>query len=98
MQSFFRIIPVLCLISACAMPNETFDCPHPKGIGCASVTEVNTLINHKILGDTTHDIDQNIDSVIPTNVSFDHQAGYRVWIAPYVDEDGTLHPSQIGTL
>ncbi len=83
------------------MPNEIFDCPHPKGIGCRSVTQVNALINHKILGDTTHDIDKEIDTSFLNSNSHpnhDHQAGYRVWIAPYVDENGTLQPSQIGTL
>ena len=40
-------IMILCglLLTGCAVTKETFDCKYSKGVGCRSITEVNTMLN-----------------------------------------------------
>lgn len=72
------------LLPACSMPQEHFDCPVKEGLGCLSVSEVNHLINQKKVGDTSYDFNE---PYIPS------QKEGRLWIAPYVDEEGLLRPA-----
>lgn len=98
MNAFLKMMPVLCFVSACTMPNESFDCPAKGGVGCRSVSEVNDLINQKRLGDTTQDIDQASLDLGSRQVKKDIMAGYRVWMAPYTDDEGALIPSHVDML
>lgn len=96
MKSKFYLTLPLCLLAACSMPNEEFQCPVGEGVGCKSVSQVNSLVNQKKLGDSAYEFD---GSIAQTNTSkLEPSAGYRLWIAPYVDSEGIERPAQVETI
>jgi len=43
------IIGICLMLSACAVSKEHFDCPHAKGVGCHSISEVNQMVDRGTL-------------------------------------------------
>ena len=71
---------VLVALSACSTYKETFDCPPCKGVGCASITQVNARVNQKAL------------PALQTPVSVPAPpTDYRFWMGKHTDRDGHDH-------
>jgi conjugal transfer pilus assembly protein TraV len=94
---------VLCThLSACAISKEHFDCPHGKGVGCRSITEVNKMVNKGQLGPTKTPDQPFGGSVLPAAllpeklyqdvwVNRMPDRIIKIWFAPFQDEKGDLH-------
>ncbi|MFI5342790.1 MAG: hypothetical protein ACHQUC_01070 [Chlamydiales bacterium] len=44
MRKILLLIPLLSLISSCAMYKQEFDCPPPQGVPCTSETDLEAMI------------------------------------------------------
>lgn len=103
-QNFSKIAALfLCTqLSACAISKEHFDCPHGKGVGCRSITEVNHMVNKGQLGGTKT-LERPFGgaslapALLPEKLYHDVWVDRRpdriikIWFAPFQDEKGDLH-------
>lgn len=103
-----NIIIWLCLILAgCSTTRETFDCKYAKGVGCRSITEVNSMLNDDKLNKAANfkatttqknsaiSIKEDVislDNVIVKRVTEEH---LRIWLAPHQDEQGHFHEGSV---
>lgn len=103
-----NIIIWLCLLLAgCSVTRETFDCKYAKGVGCRSISEVNTMLNdgklnsaadvkatstHKNLPMSIKEDVISLDNVIVKRVTEEH---LRIWLAPHQDEQGHFHEASV---
>jgi len=94
-------------LSGCSIAKETFDCPYGKGVGCRSITDVNTMVNNGNLvgansaktGKYTKTAATSIksevissDKMVVNRVTEQH---LRIWIAPHQDEHGHFHEGAV---
>ena len=100
------LLSVVLLLSGCSITKETFDCSYGKGVGCRSITEVNTMVNSGNL--VAHSTKPSKFSVKPTDsiksevISSDNmivnrvtEEHLRIWIAPHQDEHGHFHEGSV---
>jgi len=95
------------ILSGCSISKESFDCTYGKGVGCHSITEVNSMVNlGKLVG--TNAINQvtttkhatqpaqaevvSSDQMLVKRVTEEH---LRIWIAPHQDEHGHFHEASV---
>ena len=102
-QNLSKIVALfLCTqLSACAISKEHFDCPHGKGVGCRSITQVNHMVNKGQLGKKPLDEPFQSASLPPAllpeklydDVWVDRRPDriIKIWFAPFQDEKGDLH-------
>lgn len=85
------------LLTGCTTTRETFDCKFNKGVGCRSITEVNTMVNEGKLTNNTVVVnprliviskEQLTSGMAVKRVTEEH---LRVWVAPHQDENGNFH-------
>jgi len=100
------LLAVVALLSGCSIAKETFDCTVGKGVGCRSITEVNSMVNNGNLvgfsAKTSKDtkpaataINAEVissDKVVVNRVTEQH---LRIWIAPHQDEHGHFHEGSV---
>ena len=101
------LLAVIALLSACSITKETFDCSYGKGVGCRSITEVNTMVNNgNLVGANSAKPDKfavkpaasikseviSSDHMIVKRVTEEH---LRIWIAPHQDEHGHFHEGSV---
>ncbi len=96
----------LCLIlTGCSTTRETFDCKYAGGVGCRSITEVNTMLNDgklngSVKASTTKQNSAisikedviSLDNVIVKRVTEEY---LRIWLAPRQDEQGHFHEGSV---
>lgn len=95
----FIIISSLFFIG-CSVAKENFDCKYAKGVGCRSITEVNSMINEgKLTATNTHmtvvpikSEVLNSDNIKVQRITEEH---LRVWIAPHQDNLGHFHEGSV---
>jgi len=100
-------LSVVALLSACSITKETFDCSYGKGVGCRSITEVNTMVNNgnlvganstktsKLAVTPAASIKSEVissDKMVVNRVTEQH---LRIWIAPHQDEHGHFHEGAV---
>lgn len=83
------------LLTGCST-TETFDCKAGKGVGCKSITEVNSLVDRGGFGEEGATTPPSVQPVttFAGDMSLVHriqEQHLRVWIAPFQDEHGNLH-------
>ena len=101
------LLSVVALLSACSITKETFDCSYGKGVGCRSITEVNTMVNNgnlvganstktsKLAVTPSASIKSEVissDKMVVNRVTEQH---LRIWIAPHQDEHGHFHEGAV---
>ena len=95
-------------LSGCSITKETFDCSYGKGVGCRSITEVNTMVNNgNLVGANSTKtskfaVKPAATSVKPEVISSDNmivkrvtEEHLRIWIAPHQDEHGHFHEGSV---
>lgn len=116
MKSFTTILKssvfiILCMhLNACAISKEHFDCPHGKGVGCRSITEVNQMVDRgttpsshessrALIGAATS---ATLVPVDPAQMRLDFlavnrvsEAPLKIWFAPNQDEQGNFHEASV---
>jgi conjugal transfer pilus assembly protein TraV len=93
------------LLTACGVSKENFDCKYGKGVGCRSISEVNTMVNEGQLRDPSKPLaNQPKNSVLEKHSSeFEalnpvqriQEAHLRIWVAPFQDEQGHFHEASV---
>ena len=102
------LVVVAWSLSGCSISKETFDCSYGKGVGCRSITEVNTMVNNdNLVGVTSTKIGKyavkpsassmkaeviSSDKMIVNRVTEEH---LRIWIAPHQDEHDHFHEGAV---
>ncbi len=94
----FIIFSSLFLIG-CQVSKENFDCKYAKGVGCRSITEVNSMINAgklaaketKMTVVTKSEV-LNSDNIKVQRITEEH---LRVWVAPHQDNQGHFHEATV---
>ena len=95
-----RTIIMLCglLLTGCSVTKETFDCKYSKGVGCRSITEVNTMLNDGKLNLSGSNMVKPKNAPIKDPFQTDNrivqrvtEQHLRVWVAPHEDEQGNFH-------
>ncbi len=87
---------LIVFVVGCANNTHKFDCKVGTGVGCKSITEVNTMVNkgfgaEKALGDTIAPV--KIVASEKNAITRIKEEYLRVWLAPFQDSQGNLHSS-----
>jgi conjugal transfer pilus assembly protein TraV len=99
MKPLIILMPVL-MLTACTTYQEGFDCAAVPGVGCKSITQVDRLIDQGKLGNEEESLEEKVSQPEtsqkrePFDPSLKRQ-GVQVWLAPYEDDNGTWHDSQM---
>lgn len=97
------------VLTGCATSKENFDCQYGKGVGCRSITEVNTLVNEGKLGenDPINPRSKSPAKLSDVSISSDFTSAdsmivqrvteehLRIWFAPFQDKQGHFHEASI---
>ena len=100
-----HIIPSLLLfLSGCSSNNELFDCPAGKGMGCKSISEVNSMVDQGEFGGSSDEESSPLKALAPIAMTSEDipqtssggieripEQNLRLWIAPFQDEAGNFH-------
>ncbi len=93
-----HLIPItsFILLTACTSYKEGFDCEAVSGVGCRSISEVDKMIDEGKIGtdDTSNKESNPQEESKEDNKHLGTMRGVHVWIAPYSDDDGTMHGAQ----
>ena len=101
------LLAVIALLSACSITKETFDCSYGKGVGCRSITEVNTMVNNGNLVGTNSAKNSKYTKLAATSIKTEvissdkmvvnrvTEQHLRIWIAPHQDEHGHFHEGSV---
>ena len=95
-------------LTGCAGMNSQFNCNKVggKGVGCASLDQVNSMVNQGAFNNTSTSSNQNIKPSYTSGFSVAAPTAgtpvrysetiQQVWIAPYEDTSGNYHePSMV---
>lgn len=87
------------LLIGCQVSKENFDCQYAKGVGCRSITEVNSMINDgklAVKGTKMTVVPKsevlNLDNIKVQRITEEH---LRVWLAPHQDNQGHFHEATV---
>lgn len=97
---------LMLFLTGCAVSNDSFDCKYSKGVGCHSITEVNSMVNQgKLNVESTEPVSNTASSsvaICPDSLNVDFmevervtEAHLRLWIAPFQDKHGNFHEGAI---
>lgn len=88
------------LLIGCQVSKENFDCKYQKGVGCRSITEVNSMINDgklavketKMTAIPIKSEVLNSDNIKVQRITEEH---LRIWVAPHQDNQGHFHEATV---
>ncbi len=83
----FFLLVMACLMSACSTGNSRFSCNATAGDSCLSMDDVNAMTEGKPIR-----VIRKTQTKRPVLLKTKIQ---RVWIAPFVDNQGVKHPGEV---
>lgn len=93
------IILISSILTGCSHTKETFNCKYQKGVGCHSISEVNTMLNNGKLSLAPKSKTRSAPfSSINSNVKRIAEEHVTIWVAPHQDHDNWHEECKVHTI